>query len=192
MKCVVGLGNPGRRYTHTRHNAGFMVLSSLGARLGASFRESGFSDVAQASLSANGAAFRVLLVKPGTFMNLSGQAVAEVTRYYGLSPDDLLVIHDDLDLPFGKIRIKRSGSAGGHKGVESIIERLDTEAFPRIKLGVGRPPEGEEAVDYVLDHFSLEELKLLPEVIELASTAVLDVLTKGLEAAMADYNGREP
>ncbi|MEX0974561.1 MAG: aminoacyl-tRNA hydrolase [Bacillota bacterium] len=181
MKCVVGLGNPGRKYANTRHNVGYMALRELAGRLRISFSEHGFSEVAKGE---------ILLVKPLTYMNASGQAVSEVARDYGVSPADILVIHDDMDLPFGKIRIRRKGSSGGHKGIESIAAHLGTTEFPRIKIGVGRPPEGVDPVDFVLEPFSKRDAQTLEDVIWLSAAAAMSVFAKGIDWAMGEYNGQ--
>ncbi len=190
MKCIVGLGNPGRKYANTRHNVGYMVLHDLAGRFAISFSDTGFSETAKCQVTANdGSLIETLLVRPLTYMNASGQAVAEVVRDYGVAPADILVIHDDMDLPFGKIRIRRKGSSGGHKGIESIAGHLGTTEFPRIKVGVGRPPEGVDPVDFVLEPFANKDARALEDLIWLSAAAAIAVLTRGIDWAMAEYNG---
>jgi PTH1 family peptidyl-tRNA hydrolase len=206
MKCIIGLGNPGRKYADTRHNVGYMVLRELAGRFALRFTEAGFCEVARVTLPAAADADAgtartageapcaqedVLLVRPLTYMNVSGQAVLEVSRDYPVAAQDILVIHDDLDLPFGKARIRRRGSSGGHKGIESIAAHLGTPEFARLRVGIGRPPEGVDPVDYVLEPFGKADAPALEEVIRLAAQAAVDVLTRGIEWAMREYNGRD-
>ncbi|HHW17394.1 MAG TPA: aminoacyl-tRNA hydrolase [Firmicutes bacterium] len=191
MICVVGLGNPGRKYAFTRHNVGFMVVSRLAERLSISFSEAGFSDVARGTMFGPEGPIEVVLAKPGTYMNQSGQAVLELLSDLEARPENLLVVHDDMDLPFGRIRIRRKGSSGGHRGIESIISSLGTSEFPRLKVGIGRPAPGVDPVDYVLRPFEREETEHLPLIIELAVDAVMSVATYGLDRAMSDYNGKD-
>lgn len=185
MKCVVGLGNPGKRYSQTRHNVGYMVLSALRERLHLEFSDEGVAFLAEGKV----AGLPFLLVRPASYMNVSGQAVSCVVRRYCLSAYDLLIVHDDMDLPFGKVRFRRKGSAGGHKGIASVIDHLGTEDFARLKIGVGRPPEGVDSADYVLQEFTGEEVRVLPELLSLASGAVLEFLSRGLDSAMDKHNG---
>jgi len=191
MRCVVGLGNPGRKYIGTRHNVGYMVLEELLKGHSASFQEYGFSDVAHLNLVLEGKQVEVLLVKPMTYMNRSGKAVEEILADFPLRPGDILVIHDDMDLPFGKIRIKRDGSSGGHRGVDSIIDSIGTKEFPRLKIGIGRPEPLSDPVEHVLEPFNEVEMRYLPEVMKLAGSAVLDIMVYGIDQAMSRYNGKE-
>jgi PTH1 family peptidyl-tRNA hydrolase len=191
MKCIVGLGNPGRKYANTRHNVGYMVLREIAGRLAVSFSEHGFSEAGKGeAIASAGENVTVVLVRPLTYMNASGQAVSEIMEDYGILPAAVLVIHDDLDLPFGKIRIRRKGSSGGHKGIESIASQLGTTEFPRIKVGIGRPPEGVDPIEYVLEPFGREDKETLDDVVSLAASAALDVFTRGIEWAMGEYNGQ--
>lgn len=196
VKCVVGLGNPGRKYSGTRHNAGYMVASALAGRFSVSFSDEGFCEVARAIAKpacgdplGGGAAVEVLLVRPLTYMNASGQAVSQVLQDYPISVEDIIVVHDDMDLPLGKIRLRRKGSSGGHKGLESIAEHLGATEFARLKIGIGRPPEGADPVDYVLERFSKDETKVLEDTVSLSVQAALDALLKGIDWAMGQYNG---
>lgn len=178
---MVGLGNPGRRYARTRHNAGFLVLDRLAAAEGLTFREKG-----EALLAEWG---RGWLMKPLTYMNLSGRAVAPFLRKKGIPLERLLVVHDDMDLPLGRIRLKRGGSSGGQKGVASIIEALGDAGFDRLRIGIGRPPPGVDPVDWVLSPFSREEEPVVERILEAAAEAVRTWRDEGLAAAQSRYNG---
>jgi PTH1 family peptidyl-tRNA hydrolase len=182
---IVGLGNPGREYRDTRHNIGFMVVDHLAAHLNANFsRMESKALVTKADYHGK----RLLLVKPQTFMNLSGQAVSALRKFYKLPMDRLLVIYDDVDLSFGSMRLRAEGGSAGHKGMISIIENLGTQAFPRLRLGVGRPPGRKAAADYVLEPFSKSELEILPGIIDKGLEAVLVYCSDGISAAMNQYN----
>jgi PTH1 family peptidyl-tRNA hydrolase len=186
---VVGLGNPGSAYRSTRHNIGFMTVDALATRLHSqvSRKEAG-ALVGQARVP--GADADVVLVKPQTFMNLSGRAVAPLLRKHGVAPQDLWVIHDDIDLPFGRLRIRRGGGAGGNKGINSIMESLGGERdFVRLRMGVGRP-DPDEAVEYVLGVFPDDERERLPAFIDLTLEAVVTGLVEGLDTSMNRYNGK--
>jgi PTH1 family peptidyl-tRNA hydrolase len=184
---VIGFGNPGRGFRTTRHNAGFMVLDRLAARYGKHFmRMQSRAIIAQLIVEQK----KLFLAKPQAFMNLSGQSVQGLIRFYKLPLDHLLVIHDDLDLPIGTIRIRPDGGAAGHKGMISTIERLGTDSFPRLRVGIGRPPGSMQAPDYVLQDFSPDELPLISEVMDRAADAVETWLTQGLDAAMNHFNGQ--
>jgi PTH1 family peptidyl-tRNA hydrolase len=183
-KLIVGLGNPGCKYTHHRHNVGFQCLDQLAQAHGLSFTRRR----AKASLALGKIAdLRVVLAKPLSYMNLSGQAVSQLASFYKLSFEDILVIYDDLDLPLGTIRLRPQGGSGGHKGIRSIIEALDSQAFPRLRVGIGRPP-GNDAVSYVLSDFTAEEQITLESVYEEVMAAVELFLREGIEAAMNAYN----
>lgn len=185
MKIIVGLGNPGRTYLRTRHNLGFRVVEELAARYGLRFSKRQFNaEIADGTV----AGVRVLLVKPQTFMNASGEAVAPLAGYYQVPPEDVLAIHDDLDLTPGKLRVRRSGSAGGHRGIASLIERLGTKEFPRVKIGIGHPEGPIEVVDYVLQVFSADEAAVMERTVAEAADAVEVFLKDGLDAAMRKYN----
>lgn len=184
---LVGLGNPGREYRDHRHNIGFMVVDRLSIRWGISLARLQSRALIGTGMMGDK---RVILAKPQTYMNLSGPAVAGLVRFYKILPDHLLVIHDDLDLPFGTLRLRPSGGSGGQKGLASIIEHLGTEAFSRMRLGIGRPLSGMNPADYVLEPFSVEEQKILPVVLDTAVEAVETFLKDGIEIAMTRYNGR--
>ena len=186
MKAIVGLGNPGVRYACNRHNAGFMVLD----RLVAQWKAKGWLTQYQARLGK--ATFRgekVLLVKPQTFMNNSGSAVKAVLKTYNISLEDLLLIYDDLDLEVGQLRLRRRGSAGGHKGVTSVISHLGAEDFHRLRLGIGGPPPGETVIDHVLGDFSPEQWEIVQSVIDIAVEAATVWVSEGIDEAMARFNG---
>jgi len=183
---LVGLGNPGREYRETRHNAGFMVIDRLSEQLGF-----GLSRVQSKALIGQGklGEARVILAKPQTYMNLSGQAVASLLRFYKLPHSRLLVIHDDIDLPFGTIRMRPGGGSGGQKGLASIIQQLGTQEFPRLRVGVGRPSGRMDPADHVLQTFSPAERELLPGVLKTAVEASLSFVKDGLSQAMNQFNG---
>ncbi len=185
---IVGLGNPGREYRETRHNIGFMLVDRLAVRLDLSFRRLQFK-----ALVANGmhCGNKVILAKPQTFMNLSGQAVSALIRFYKLPLANLMVAHDHLDLPFGAIRIRPDGGAGGQRGMESIIERLGTQGFPRVRLGIGRPPGQMDPAAYVLQEFPDGDTVFLSQTLDRAADAIFAWMDDGLEPAMTRFNARE-
>ncbi|CAN5858017.1 aminoacyl-tRNA hydrolase [soil metagenome] len=178
---IVGLGNPGPQYQETRHNAGFLVLDELARRSNLSFRKARNADEAKGDL---------LLVKPTTFMNLSGQAVQAYMAKSGFKPEHILVVHDDLDLPLGRLRLKQGGGAGGQRGVKDIVSRIGPD-FARLKVGIGRPPERWTVENWVLSKFRPEETTLLEAVIAAAADAVEQVVAEGLTLAMNRVNGLE-
>ena len=183
---IVGLGNPGRRYERTRHNAGFMAVERLYSILPGGTARSRF----QADLiETRDGDKRIVLAKPLTFMNESGTAVSQIARWYKVPRDRLLVIYDELDLPFGTIRMRANGSAGGHNGVQSIIQHLQTQEFARLRIGINRPRAG-STVPYVLSQFSSEEQKALPEIIDRAAAAAMLWLREGVTVAMNEHNRR--
>ena len=182
---IVGLGNPGQTYVNQRHNVGFMTLDAMSRKQNISFtKHKNNSMVAKFHINSTS----IMLSKPQTFMNLSGHSVQELVRYYDIHLCNTLVIFDDLDLPLGGMRIRKSGGSSGHKGMQSVIELLGSETIPRLRLGIGRPPTFMESKDYVLQPFSEQEQKvfksLLPKVIEAVETFVHD----GINSAMSNYN----
>lgn len=181
FRLLVGLGNPGRDYEQTRHNVGFMVLDRLAARSGASWRreKEWKADVALHD--------GVVYCKPASFMNLSGKPASAVARFYKVAPSETLVIYDDLALPLGKLRFRPEGSAGGHNGMQSIIEHLGSPAVPRLRIGIGGA-SGENMVSHVLGRFSPRELPVLEEALLDAEDAIGVAQTRGLQAAMNQYN----
>ena len=192
MKLIVGLGNPGRGYAHNRHNIGFMCLGDFARKQGIRFdRKRGKARTGIGEVAGEG----VILAKPQTFMNLSGESVSRLVSGFDIALDDLLVVHDDLDLSLGKIRLRRGGSSGGHKGVDSIISSLGSQDFPRLRVGIGRPASsenhsesGEGIISYVLSDFTPVEKQIVTQVIPRVSEAMLYLLTEGLLPAMNRYN----
>lgn len=183
MKVIVGLGNPGRKYSDTRHNIGFRVLEEIARRYSIEKEESRF-DAIIGHIRIGGE--KVLLVKPLTYMNLSGKAVQPLMRWFKLNLGDLIVIYDDMDLPSGTLRLRPQGGSGGHKGMASIIDRLGSQEFARIRIGIGRP--NDEAIDWVLGKFSPTEQKLMEEAISQAASAVECWVKQGIDQAMNEYN----
>ena len=185
MWVVVGLGNPGKRYSATRHNAGFMLVQRLADRCDAKLKKRRYlAKAAQVDLENMPA----LLVKPWTYVNRSGLAVQKIVEMTGVKRDRLLVVYDDLDLPLGEIRIRKSGGPGTHNGMVSIVQDLGSTEFPRIRIGIGPLPSGEDAADFVLANFRWEEQPILDECLARAESAVLMVMAEGVESAMNTYN----
>ena len=183
---IVGLGNPGREYAKTRHNAGFMLVSRLAERLGTAFRRMQFKALT-AEARLGGA--RLILAKPQTFMNLSGKAVAPLARFYKIPPERLMVIYDDVDLPLGKLRMRPKGGHGGHKGMRSIIAELGTQEFPRLRVGIDRPPGRMDTADYVLQPFTKAEMEALAPALERGTEGILRWVENGINDAMNFVNG---
>ncbi|HWP45663.1 MAG TPA: aminoacyl-tRNA hydrolase [Candidatus Limnocylindrales bacterium] len=185
MKAVIGLGNPGRTYEATRHNVGFQVIRQLAQESEIPLSEKGFkSRFGRGTFNH----IPVLLVEPLTYMNLSGQAVKELVAAFNLTPSDLIVVHDDIDLELGRIRIKRRGGDGGHKGIRSIREHLGTDEFLRVKVGVGRPGSSREVADYVLSPFDPQEQEQLKEALSKAVGAVKLLILGEVDKAMNIYH----
>lgn len=183
---LVGLGNPGREYKDTRHNVGFMLVDRLAVRLNAR----GLKVQSKAVVTdAKYEEIKLILAKPQTFMNLSGQSVQGLVHFYKIPLTNFMVLSDDLDIPFGTIRIRASGGPGGQRGMSSIIEHLGTKEFPRLRLGIGRPPGRMDPADYVLQNFSKDEQQILSEVLDHAAQAVFAFVTHGLNKAMNEFNG---
>ena len=185
MKLIAGLGNPGSRYRDTYHNVGFDVVDTLARRNGAAFGSSP-ADALVARVRGLGA--EVLLVKPLTFMNLSGRAVADLARFYKIDPPDVLAIVDDVALPTGRLRARRSGSAGGHNGLKSIIESLGSEEFPRLRVGVGRGDPRRDLASHVLSRVPAAEREALVAAVERAADAAEAFIARGIDAVMNEYN----
>jgi PTH1 family peptidyl-tRNA hydrolase len=183
---IVGLGNPGAQYARTRHNIGFRAVDALAERHGLTF-----SKVEHKAQTASGmiAGQRAILAKPLTYMNLSGDAVVPLARFYEIEPDRILIIADDLDIPLGTIRIRPSGSSGGQNGIRHIIERMGTQAIPRIRIGIGRPPGKMDAAAYVLTPFKADEEIIALESVDRAVRAAETWLMDGIDAAMNRFNG---
>lgn len=187
MKVIAGLGNPGKKYEGTRHNVGFDVVRELNRRSGGEFPRLKFDALVSECASWHGQ--RVLLVAPQTFMNLSGRSVRAVRDFYKVEVPDVLVICDDVNLPVGQLRLRKSGSAGGQKGLADIIRQLGTEEVPRLRLGVGGRPEHMDLADHVLGRFGGSEQPAINEAVNRAADACETWLASGLEAAMNRYNG---
>lgn len=183
---IIGLGNPGREYKDTRHNIGFMLIDHIAVRLNARGMKLQSKAIVISALHEER---KVILAKPQTFMNLSGQSVQGLLHFYKIPFENLLVAHDDLDIPLGTLRIRPSGGPGGQRGMASTIEQLGTKDFPRLRLGIGRPPGRMDAKDYVLQDFSKDDMKLLPEVLDRGVDAALTFVTHGLNKAMNQFNG---
>ena len=186
MKLIAGLGNPGETYANTPHNVGFDVVDLLAQRFEAGWKNSSGFHASVARTTRDGEL--LLLAKPQTFMNLSGTSVAPLLRYYGGAPGDLTVILDDADLPLGRLRIRASGGSGGHRGLASVIEALGTEAFPRVRLGVGRDERG-GLVGHVLGKFDGDRMVLVRAMVAAAADAAQCLTANGLNEAMNRYNG---
>jgi PTH1 family peptidyl-tRNA hydrolase len=186
-QLVVGLGNPGPQYAKTRHNVGFMVADLLAARLGAQFKvhkRSG-AEIATGRLGGHS----VVLAKPRTFMNESGRHVGPLAKFYSVSPADMIVIHDELDIDFGKIRLKLGGGEGGHNGLRSIANALGTKDFQRVRIGIGRPPGRKDPAAFVLENFTAVERNEVPTICEQAADAIELLLQVGLEPAQNVVHG---
>jgi PTH1 family peptidyl-tRNA hydrolase len=196
-KMIVGLGNPGPEYALTRHNVGFQTVDVLAERHGIGFdrfQKRARLGIGQLGLRGDAASsgrsvHRVVLAKPMTYMNLSGEAVGPLAAFYKIAPEDILVVCDDLDLPLGKIRLRSGGGSGGQKGLASIGKALGTESFPRLRVGIGRPPGQMEPTDYVLQKFSAGQEKEMAFSRDRAADAIEMWLAQGVEAAMNQYNG---
>lgn len=186
MRVIIGLGNPGPEYRKTRHNIGFRVVDRLAERWGVQLLRNAF-------LSKIGEAFwqgeKILLIQPQTYMNRSGETAVQLRDFYQLAISDFIVTHDDLDLPLGRIRIKRGGGGGGNRGVASLVAELGGKDFPRVKIGVGRPPGKQDPVDFLLQPFTPQEEAFILPAVEQAAEALEILLTDGLEKAMSFFNG---
>ena len=190
IKLIVGLGNPGPQYSRNRHNVGFQCVDLLAQRHGLRLDKLQHRAMTGSGvIPCGGERHKVLLARPLTFMNASGEAVAPLARYYGVEPQDLIVVHDDLDLASGKLRLRGGGSSGGQNGIKSIIERLGSPDFARIKVGIGRPPGRMDPADYVLQNFSAAEEEVFTPLRERVCDAVECWLAEGIEAAMNRFNG---
>jgi PTH1 family peptidyl-tRNA hydrolase len=184
VKIVVGLGNPGQEYSATRHNVGFMVIDELARRWGID----AWKNRKEALIAEYRGEHSILLVKPQTFMNLSGIAVGELARWYKVPVEDIIIIFDDMDLPTGRLRLRMKGGSGGHRGIESLLAHLAKDSFPRVRVGIGRPPSGWQVVDYVLSRFTTDEQPLLAAAIVNAAEAVESIIKQGMNKAMNLHN----
>ena len=183
---IAGLGNPGRKFEHNRHNVGFMLLNRLSNKLGESF---GKVEAKALVCKTTYQGERIILIKPQTYMNNSGKSVSSLVRFYQVSLENLLVTYDDVDLPFGVLRLRPFGGSAGQNGMHSIIERLGTEDFPRMRIGTGRPPGRMDAADYVLQDFTAQETELLNDILDRGVEAVLAFISSGIDMAMNAFNG---
>ncbi|MBI5842638.1 MAG: aminoacyl-tRNA hydrolase [Chloroflexi bacterium] len=186
---LIGLGNPGREYKDNRHNVGFMLIDTLAVRLNARGMKLQSKAIVTSALYEER---KLILAKPQTYMNLSGQSVQGLLHFYKIPVENLIVAHDDLDISFGAIRIRPGGGPGGQRGMASTIELLGTKDFPRLRIGIGRPPGRMDPKDYVLQNFSRDEQKILSEVLDRAADAALTFVTDGLNKAMNKFNGNPP
>ena len=182
---IVGLGNPGREYRYTRHNIGFMLIDRIAVRLNA--RLTRLQSKALIGVERYGEK-KIILAKPQTYMNLSGQAIQSLLRFYKIPLEHLIVAHDDLDLPFEAIRLRPNGGAGGQKGLKSTIQHLGTQNFPRLRMGIGRPPGRMDPAAYVLQDFTRADEQLLSETLDRAADAVFKLIDEGIDKAMTRYN----
>jgi PTH1 family peptidyl-tRNA hydrolase len=189
MFVIAGLGNPGERYEITRHNSGFLAVEHLKEELGGKpYKLKHKAQVSECQIGAE----KVLLVRPQTFMNLSGESIREVLSFYKLTPENLIVIYDDIDLPVGKLRVRPKGGAGTHNGMKSVISCLGTENFPRVRIGVGSPQNPQmDLADYILSVFLKEEQPVMSQTVKKAGLAARDIILMGTERAMAVYNKDE-
>ena len=188
MKVIVGLGNPGREYAQTKHNVGFMLVDALADKLGIfNWQEKFDALIAEGRLGTE----KILLVKPQTYMNDSGRAVGPLMNWYKLSPEDLIVAHDDMDIPAGTIRIRKKGSAGGHNGIKSVLAHLGDEHFSRVRIGIGRPLPGWTVINHVLAPFQEEDVPKIKEAIQYLLPAVECIVTEDTDKAMNLYNPKK-
>ena len=185
MLIIAGLGHPGKEYENTRHNAGFMVMDALAEKIGADISEKKHKALCGKGVIGGE---KVILMKPQTYMNSSGESIRAAADYYKVDPEDILIVYDDISLAPGQLRIRAKGSAGGHNGIKSIIAHLGTQEFPRVKVGVGEKPSRMDLADYVLGHFSAPEAKVMEEASERAADAIRTILTDGADAAMNRFN----
>lgn len=189
MKIFVGLGNPTPEYAATKHNVGFMLADMLADKISATdWREKFNALVAETFFNGE----KILIVKPQTFMNLSGEAVAPIVNFYKVDAENLVVAHDDMDLPLGMIRLRPKGSGGGHHGVESIIQHLGVQNFPRVRIGVGRPPQNWTVNHHVLSPFTQEDADKISKTLAELVPAVLCIFSEGIDAAMNKFNPKKP
>jgi len=185
MKAIIGLGNPGREYAGTRHNVGFDAVTALADKYDLRIKDRKFKALVSDGIIEGQ---RIILVHPQTYMNLSGESVKAVADYYRLEPEDLIIVCDDINLDIGRLRIRKKGSAGGHNGLKSIISELGTDAFPRIRIGVGGKPEGWDLAKHVLGRFSEDDDKIIRDMLKEAAGALETWLKDGIDMAMNRYN----
>ncbi|HEY5653616.1 MAG TPA: aminoacyl-tRNA hydrolase [Pontiella sp.] len=186
MKLVIGLGNPGREYEHSRHNIGFMVVDELAKRQGAILKKMRWLPVRQVKCRIGG--HKVRLIEPTTFMNRSGRAVWGAMKKWRVAPESIVVVYDDVDLEFGGIRVREKGSGGSHNGMKSVLEWLQTKGFSRVRVGIGPKPIGMDMIEFVLGDFAEEEFLRLEKVVERAADAVESIFSIGAERTMNEFN----
>ncbi|MBI2486019.1 MAG: aminoacyl-tRNA hydrolase [Deltaproteobacteria bacterium] len=188
MILVVGLGNPGKEYSLSKHNIGFMVVDELANRLGVSLNKIGFtSGYGEALVEEK----KIIFLKPRTYMNRSGKAVSGFVDFFKILPGDLILVYDEMDLPLGNLKIKVGGGSAGHKGIESIITSLGDDSFIRVRVGIGKPGQKSETVNHVLSKFKKDEKKIVEDALVRAADAVLEIVARGVESAMNKFN-RKP
>ncbi|MEY8337681.1 aminoacyl-tRNA hydrolase [Lachnospiraceae bacterium 62-35] len=188
MYLIVGLGNPTKQYEGTRHNAGFCAVDVLASRLGIAMNEHKHKGILGRGMIGRE---KVVLLKPQTFMNLSGESLRAVSDFYKIQPENIIVIYDDIDLAVGHLRLRGKGSAGGHNGMKSIIAHLGTQDFPRIRVGIGAKPDRMDLADYVLGRFPQVEKPVMEDAFEAAAQAAAAIVEDGIDAAMNRFNGRK-
>lgn len=187
MYLIAGLGNPGSRFEYTRHNAGFLTIDNLAKKLNIKVNKLKFKSLIGEGFIGNE---KIILMKPSTYMNDSGKAIIDCVRYYSIEPENIIVICDDIDIPFGTIRVKRKGSAGTHNGLKSIIYHIQSENFPRIKVAVGQNTNNIDLKDFVIGQFTKEEFEVLDKEIEMASNAAIGIVENGVDYSMNNFNGK--
>ena len=185
MKLIIGLGNPGKEYENTRHNTGFMVLDRLSEKLNIEMTQNKFKGLYGKSKYKGE---DVILLKPQTYMNLSGECIKQFVDFYKIQKEEILVIYDDMDIEPGKVKIRKKGGAGGHNGMKSIIKMIGTEEFARIRTGIGRPKHSGDDINYVIGAIPEEEIPKLDEGVEKAKEAVIEILKNGIDSAMNKLN----
>ena len=185
MILVVGLGNPGKQYTQTKHNVGFLVVDELGKRVGIDISKDKFQSLCgEGFLQDN----KLLLIKPQTYMNRSGDAVLSASNFYKIAPENIIVVHDEMDISLGRIMIRPGGGSAGNNGIKSVISNLGTKDFIRVRIGIGKPSERTDGANHVLSGFSKSESTTVEDSIQTASDAVLEIINNGLQSAMNKYN----
>ena len=185
MYLIVGLGNPEEEYSNTRHNMGFATINKLAKKLNIEVNKKKFNALYGSGI-VNGQ--KIILIKPQTYMNLSGESVADICNYYNIDLENLIVIYDDIDLDVGKIRIRKKGSGGTHNGMKSVVSNLQTEDFPRIRIGIGEPTYKNDLLNFILTKIPNEEYKVLEKATENAANAIVDIISNGIDTAMNKYN----
>ena len=187
MILIAGLGNPGKEYENTRHNVGFLTIDSIAEEVGVKITKKGFQSLYSLGQFEES---KILLLKPQTYMNNSGNALREAKEFYKIDTDKIIVVHDEMDLPLGKIKLKKDGGSAGHNGIKSILANIGSDDFARVRVGVGKPYDKNNVIKHVLSGFSKEERQQLPEVIESARDSVFAIIINGIEKAMNEFNIR--